>query len=52
MLLFIEVSRQRLTPDEFAKVGPRLYATLAGDLMIPVVGWFLIKAINRRRKVA
>jgi len=51
MLLLINTSQARLKPEEFAVIEPRLYGALAGDLAMPVVGWFLIKAINKRRKV-
>ena len=50
MLLLIDTSRSRLKPEEFAVIAPRLYWALAGDLSIPVVGWFLIKWLNKRRK--
>jgi hypothetical protein len=50
MLLLINASQARLTPEEFARIRPRLYGTLAGDLAMPVVAWFVIKAINKRRR--
>jgi hypothetical protein len=49
MLLLINASKARLSPEDFARIQPRLYATLAGDLMMPVIAWFVIKAINKRR---
>jgi hypothetical protein len=45
----MQVAERRLTPQDYAHIRPRLYATLAGDLLAPVVAWFAIKAINRRR---
>ncbi|HEX2066668.1 MAG TPA: hypothetical protein VHI93_07640 [Candidatus Thermoplasmatota archaeon] len=49
LLWFIELAQRRLSPEDFARIEPRLYAALAGDLLAPVLGWFLIKALNRRR---
>ncbi|MEA3189746.1 MAG: hypothetical protein QOD77_328 [Thermoplasmata archaeon] len=46
---FIRISEQRLSPDDFARVRPRLYSALAGDLAAPVVAWFVLRAIGRRR---
>lgn len=31
---------------------PRLYYALAGDLAIPVIAWFVLKAIGKRRRAA
>ena len=28
---------------------PRIYGALAGDLLLPVVAWFVFKAMNKRR---
>ena len=28
---------------------PRIYWSLAGDLLIPVIAWFALKAIGKRR---
>lgn len=50
MLLLITTSQQRLKPAEFAAIAPRLWGALAGDLALPVVAWFLIKWLNKRRK--
>jgi hypothetical protein len=50
MLLLIAASQARLKPEEFAAIRPRLYGALAGDLAMPAVAWFAIKAINKRRK--
>lgn len=36
----------RIAPPE---ARPRIYGALLGDLLLPVVAWFLFKAINRRR---
>jgi hypothetical protein len=49
LLWFIRLSEARLTPEEFAHVQPRLYGALAGDLAAPVLVWFILKAIGRRR---
>jgi hypothetical protein len=32
------------------KFRPTVYRALAGDLAIPVVAWFVIKAIHKRRR--
>jgi hypothetical protein len=32
-----------------ASARPRIYASMAGDLALPVIAWFLFKAINKRR---
>jgi hypothetical protein len=49
MLLLIQASQHRLSAEDFARIRWRLYGALAGDLLAPVVAWYLIKAINRRR---
>ncbi|MEA3143185.1 MAG: hypothetical protein QOG31_509 [Thermoplasmata archaeon] len=51
LLWFMQVAERRLTPQDYAHIRPRLYTTLAGDLLAPVVAWFAIKAINRRRRI-
>jgi hypothetical protein len=50
MLLLIQASQARLAPEEFARIQPRLYGTLAGDLAMPIIAWFVIKSINKRRR--
>jgi hypothetical protein len=52
MLLLINASQARLKPAEFKAVAPRLWGALAGDLALPVVAWFVIKAIHKRRNVS
>ncbi|HLF16572.1 MAG TPA: hypothetical protein VI796_03970 [Candidatus Thermoplasmatota archaeon] len=32
------------------QVRPRIYLALAGDLLLPVVAWYILKAIGRRRE--
>ncbi|MCA1811188.1 MAG: hypothetical protein LC623_04145 [Halobacteriales archaeon] len=49
LLWFIQVTERRLAPEDFARIRLRLYGALAGDLLAPVVAWFAIKALNRRR---
>jgi hypothetical protein len=51
MLLLIQASQQRLSTADFARIKWRLYGALAGDLAMPVVAWFVIKAINKRRRI-
>lgn len=49
LLWFIAIAQERLLPEDFARIRPRLYGALAGDLAAPVVAWFALKAIGRRR---
>ncbi|HUR62519.1 MAG TPA: hypothetical protein VM286_09180 [Candidatus Thermoplasmatota archaeon] len=51
LLWFIQITEQRLAPVDFARIKWRLYGALLGDLLAPVVAWFVIKAINQRRAI-